>query len=139
MQFQSGRPFSVFRPEAGLLRLGFQRLDLAPGASLDDVDLPGSDPNRWFDASLLQPGIAAGNTPRNFLRGPAQKRVDLSISKDISLGKSVRAQLRWEIFNLFDTVNFGMPENNFDSSDFGTITNTVGGPRVSQFGLRLIF
>jgi hypothetical protein len=80
-----------------------------------------------------------GDSPRNFLRGPAQKRVDLSISKDISLGNSGRAQLRWEIFNLFDTVNFGMPENNFDSSDFGTITNTVGGPRVSQLGLRLIF
>jgi hypothetical protein len=139
MQFQSGRPFSVFRPEAGLLRLGFQRLDLADGARLDDVDLPGSDPDRWFDSSLLRPAAAAGNTPRNFLRGPTQKRVDLSVSKELSLGSSVRAQLRWEVFNLFNTVNFGMPENNFDSSDFGTITNTVGGPRVSQFGVRLTF
>jgi hypothetical protein len=51
----------------------------------------------------------------------------------------VRAELRWEIFNVFNTVNFGMPENNFDSSDFGTITNTVGGPRVSQLGLRVVF
>jgi outer membrane receptor protein involved in Fe transport len=139
MQFQSGRPFSVFRPEAGLLRLGFQRLDLAPGATLDDVRLSGSDPNRWFNTDALRPAVAAGNTPRNFLRGPTQKRVDISIAKEIAFSSSVRAELRWEIFNVLNTVNFGMPENNFDSSDFGTITNTVGGPRVSQFGIRFTF
>ena len=33
----------------------------------------------------------------------------------------VDAELRWEIFNLFNTTNFGLPENNFDSIDFGTI------------------
>ncbi len=49
------------------------------------------------------------------------------------------AELRWEVFNLFNTLNFGQPENNFDSLDFGTITATVGGPRVSQFGLRFNF
>jgi hypothetical protein len=32
-----------------------------------------------------------------------------------------------------------MPENNFDSVDFGTITTTVGGPRVSQLGVRVTF
>jgi hypothetical protein len=43
------------------------------------------------------------------------------------------------VFNIFNTVNFGMPENNFDSTDFGVVTTTVGGPRVSQFGVRLDF
>jgi hypothetical protein len=139
MQFQSGRPFSVFRPEQGLLRLGFQRLDFAPGADADSVAQQAENPeDGWFDETQLRSATAAGNTPRNFLRGPAQKRVDLNIAKAISLGK-LRAELRWEIFNLFNTVNFGLPENNFDSLDFGTITNTVGGPRVSQFGLRINF
>jgi hypothetical protein len=94
---------------------------------VDDVRLSAAGPDRWFNTEALQAAAAAGNTPRNSLRGPAQKRV------------GVRAELRWEIFNVFNTVNFGMPENNFDSSDFGSITNTVGGPRVSQFGLRLVF
>jgi hypothetical protein len=40
---------------------------------------------------------------------------------------------------MFKTMNFALPENNFDSVDFGKITGTVGGPRVSQFGLRLCF
>jgi hypothetical protein len=51
----------------------------------------------------------------------------------------MRAELRWEVFNLFNTVNFALPENNFDSIDFGRITTTIGGPRVSQFGVRLFF
>jgi hypothetical protein len=139
MQFQSGRPFSVFRPEQGLLRLGFQRLDFAPGADADSVARQAANPeDGWFDKTQLRAADAAGNTPRNFLRGPAQRRVDLNIAKSIGLGK-VQAELRWEIFNLFNTVNYGMPENNFDSVDFGTITSTVGGPRVSQFGIRINF
>jgi Carboxypeptidase regulatory-like domain/TonB dependent receptor len=140
MQFQSGRPFSVFRPEQGLLRLGFQRLDFAPGATAESVARQASNPeDGWFDTTELRAATAAGNTPRNFLRGPSQKRVDLSIAKRIPLPGRARAELRWEIFNLLDTVNFGLPENNFDSVDFGTITSTVGGPRVSQFGLRVTF
>ena len=140
MQFQSGRPFSVFRPEQGLLRLGFQRLDFAPNATADSVARQADNPeDGWFDKTQLKAATAAGNTPRNFLRGPRQSRVDLSIAKKISLGGRMNAEFRWETFNLFDTVNFGLPENNFDSVDFGTITSTVGGPRVSQFGLRLSF
>ena len=139
MQFQSGRPFSVFRPEAGLLRLGFQRLDFAPGANAGTVARRGSDETEWFDATQVQAAAAAGNTPRNFLRGPSQKRVDLSVSREVPLGGRARAEFRFEVFNLFNTVNFGMPENNFDSTDFGRITTTVGGPRVSQFGIRVTF
>lgn len=140
MQMQSGRPFSVFRPEAGLLRLAFQRLDFAPGATPQSVARRAANPqDGWFDKTQLRPALAAGNTPRNFLRGPGQKRVDISLAKGLSLGPRVRAELRWEVFNLFNTVNFAMPENNFDSVDFGTITSTIGGPRVSQLGLRLTF
>jgi hypothetical protein len=140
MQFQSGRPFSVFRPEQGLLRLGFQRLDFAPGASADSVSEHAANPeDGWFDTTQLVAAVGAGNTPRNFIRGPSQKRVDLSISKGIRLGQRVDAQLRWEVFNLLNTTNFGLPENNFDSGDFGKITSTIGGPRVSQFGLRVSF
>ena len=139
MQLQSGRPFSVFRPEAGLLRLGFQRLDFAPGANADSVAEGAANPeDGWFDTTQLRTATGAGNTPRNFLRGPSQKRVDLNVAKAITFG-NVQAELRWEVFNLFNTVNFALPENNIDSIDFGKITTTVGGPRVSQFGVRVTF
>jgi hypothetical protein len=139
MQFQSGRPFSVFRPEAGLLRLGFQRLDFVPGATAGTVRQRAANPEEgWFDVTQLRPAVAACNTPRNFLRAPRQSRVDLSVSKPIRI-RGLQTELRWEVFNLFNTVNFALPENNFDSIDFGTITATVGGPRVSQFGVRVLF
>lgn len=140
MQFQSGRPFSVFAPEAGLISLAFQRLDFAPNATNDSARRHGADEvEQWFDTSQLQRAVAAGNTPRNFLRGPSQKRVDLSIAKRMTVNGRMRAELRAEIFNLFNTTNLGMPVNNIDNVDFGRITTTVGGPRVSQFGLRLLF
>jgi hypothetical protein len=111
-----------------------------PGATDDDVRRQGASPeDAWFDVTQVQPAVGAGNTPRNFLRGPAQRRVDLSVSRRVGLGGSVQAEFRFEMFNVFNTVNFGMPDNNFDSGDFGTITNTIGGPRVSQFGVRLTF
>jgi hypothetical protein len=37
-------------------------------------------------------------------------------------------------------VNFAVPNNDLqDATDFGKITNTIGGPRVMQFGLKLKF
>jgi hypothetical protein len=139
-QFQSGRPFSVYAFESGLLSLVFQRLDFAPGADAGTVAQRGPVPeDQWFDTAAVRRANAAGNTPRNFLRGPSQKRVDLSLAKRFDVGRDMRAELRAEVFNVFNWVNLGMPQNNIASADFGTITNTVGGPRVMQFGLRLTF
>ena len=140
MQLQSGRPFSVFVPEAGLLRLAFQRLDLAPGATLDDVRRQGNDPvSQFFNTNALTEADGAGNTPRNFLRGPQQSRFDLSVTKAFRFTESSRLELKAEIFNLLNRANFDIPDNDFDSRDFGSIVRTIGGPRVMQFGARLIF
>jgi hypothetical protein len=48
-------------------------------------------------------------------------------------------ELRYEAFNLLNWVNLDLPENNFDHPDFGRVTRTVGGPFVSQVGLRVTF
>ena len=81
-----------------------------------------------------------GNAPRNSVRSDPFRQFDLGLHKAFGLGRDqTRLEARIEAFNLFNTTNFGMPENNFDSLDFGKITSTVGGPRVSQFGLRITF
>ncbi len=47
-------------------------------------------------------------------------------------------EFRWDVFNIFNNVNFANPGNDLaDSTDLGNIFNTVGGPRVMQFGLKL--
>jgi hypothetical protein len=139
-QYQTGRPFSVYAFEAGLLSLVFQRLDFAPGANASTARQQGSPVEEaWFNTEAFVRANAAGNTPRNFLRGPSQKRIDVSLSKAFTLGATSRLELRAEVFNVFNWTNFGMPQNNVASVDFGAITNTVGGPRVGQLGLRVIF
>ena len=49
--------------------------------------------------------------------------------------------MRWDIFNLLNTVNFALPNNVIGDAgtDFGLITETVGGPRVMQLGAKVRF
>lgn len=67
--------------------------------------------------------------------------MDLSLAKSFPLGGTRAFELRWEVFNVFNTVNFALPNNVIGSAstDFGKITDTVGGPRVMQLGARVRF
>jgi hypothetical protein len=48
-------------------------------------------------------------------------------------------EFRFEVFNLFNWANFEIPVNDLGNPDFGSITNTIGGPRVGQFAFRFLF
>jgi hypothetical protein len=157
VQAQSGSPFSIFFPEpegntpaalaslgngsGGLYRLGFGRPNLAPGYTLDDLRETGADETTAYfnKAALASPGGGFGNLGRNVLRGPGQVRFDLALSKETKLTERVGFELRAEMFNLFNNVNFAQPSGDLSDSEFGQITNTVGGPRTMQFGLRVNF
>jgi hypothetical protein len=141
-QFQSGRPFSVFEPEPGkVYRPGFGRLSFAPGANAETLRQQGGDPvEQYFNTSaVVGSATGIGDTPRNVLRGPEQKRVDLAVSRQIRFGKARYFEARLDVFNLFNWTNFDIPGNDFFSEDFGRITNTIGGPRTAQVGLRFVF
>jgi hypothetical protein len=102
----------------------------------------GSDPTeQFFNASALTSALGGfGNLGRNTLRGLYQKRFDFGFSKATMFTERVGLEFRWDVFNIFNNVNFALPANDLqDASDFGSITNTVGGPRVMQFGLKLKF
>jgi hypothetical protein len=166
VQMQSGVPYSIYSAEpelgnasqygdlvrgsGGLYRLGFGRPSLC--GSLDQLRQHGPDPTEAaFDRSVLcSPTTVAGGYPanlgfgnlgRNALRGFWQRRVDLSIAKSFGLGADRKAEIRWDVFNVFNTVNYGLPNNVIGgaTTDFGKITDSVGGPRVMQFGLRFRF
>ena len=83
-----------------------------------------------------------GNAPRNVLRGPKAVITDLSMVKNVPVGGPVRVQIRAEIFNAFNTVNYGNPNAVFGSATFGRInaTNTTyPNMRQIQLGAKLIF
>jgi hypothetical protein len=93
-----------------------------------------------FDTGqLVSPLGSFGNLGRNTLRGGTQKRFDFALSKTTDITERVRFELRWEIFNMFNNVNFALPVNDLQDSSVGEIENTIGGPRVMQFGLKLVF
>ena len=157
VQAQSGSPFSIFYPEpeantpaalaalgtgsGGLYRLGFGRPSLAPGATLEQLRTSGPDKSQaYFDRSALaSPGGGFGNLGRNVLRGSKQVRWDLALSKETKVRESLTLELRGEVFNVFNNANFALPSGDLSDSEFGQITNTVGGPRTMQFGARLRF
>jgi hypothetical protein len=155
-QVQSGTPFSIFsaEPEAaalshlttlnrgsgGLFRLGFGRPSI--NGTLDELRQQGSDPTEQFfnPSVLVSPLGGFGNLGRNVLRGEYQKRFDASLSKHTTIKEDVALEFRWEVFNVFNNVNFALPGNDLqDTSDFGKVLNTVGGPRVMQFGMKFVF
>ena len=90
--------------------------------------------------STFDPNNPFGNTPRNFLYGPGQKNLDLSVVKFIPIRETVRAELRAEFFNIFNWTNFANPNTNIAvPTTFGRITATSSGPRVIQFAFKVSF
>jgi hypothetical protein len=59
----------------------------------------------------------------------------LSLSKRLPAGRT-RTELRVEIFNLLNHVNFGTPASNISNNTVGTITSADDGRNV-QIGLRV--
>jgi hypothetical protein len=95
---------------------------------------------RWFDPTAFQAVSSGtfGNAGRNILRGPGWQALDLSLQKRVSAGRASLI-LRWDVFNVFNTVNFGLPNNDITSSAVATISTLSGDPRLMQFSARLLF
>jgi hypothetical protein len=83
---------------------------------------------------------AAGETGsrRNLFTGPGFFQTDLGVFKNLGTGKG-QLQVRVEIFNLFDTVNFSDPNVLVTAGSFGTITDTRVPPRIVQLGVKYSF
>jgi len=89
-------------------------------------------------AFALQPQFTFGNAPRNVLRGPKFAATDLSLMKNVPLGGNAQLQIRAEIFNAFNTVNYNNPNGVFGSAAFGRISSAQNMRQV-QLGGKLIF
>jgi hypothetical protein len=143
---QSGTPVNVTigADRANIGITGLQRPDLVgPVPSLNCVPDPASPPRlmNCFDASAfaLPAQFTFGNAPRNVLRGPKFVNTDLSLMKNVLVGGGATVQIRVEMFNIFNTVNWGNPAATFDNAaTFGRITS-AGAMRQVQLGAKLLF
>jgi Carboxypeptidase regulatory-like domain/TonB dependent receptor-like, beta-barrel len=93
-----------------------------------------------FDASAfaLPAQFTFGNAGRNILRGPKFVSTDLSFLKNFPIQNGVRVQLRVEMFNVFNNVNYNNPNASFGSAAFGQITS-AGNMRQVQIGAKVLF
>jgi hypothetical protein len=78
-----------------------------------------------------------GNAPRNMLRGLGSKVTDVSFMKSFEI-RNTALQIRADIFNLFNTVNWGSPNTTLGSANFGRVTS-AGAMRRMQLGAKLVF
>ena len=69
---------------------------------------------------------------------PAILNVDFNARKDFTIER-VTTQFKAEFFNLFNRTQLGQPNNNVQSSAFGSITSTSAPARQIQFGLKVLF
>ena len=84
------------------------------------------------------PEAGSTGSARNLFTGPGYFQIDLGIFKSFSFGGQ-RLELRTEIFNLLDTVNFADPNILVTAGSFGTITETRVPPRIIQLGAKWYF
>ena len=64
---------------------------------------------------------------------------DLSVIKNFSITESIKFQLRGEFLNAFNHPQFGDPNTDPTSSNFGKVTSQSNLPRNVQIGLKVIF
>jgi outer membrane receptor protein involved in Fe transport len=134
---RSGQPMAITAggDPANLGFSNYARADLVGDPELDEPT-----PDKWFNtAAFAAPVNAFGNSPRSVVRAPGFWNVDLSVQKNVLLGRGMQLQLRAEAFNLFNNINDGNPNVDITNANFGRITSMAGRPRMIQFGVRFVY
>jgi hypothetical protein len=141
LTFHTGQPFTVRSNGCqGVWASCFP--DLVAGADPNAAPPGGRRPGEWFNtANFLPPAsLTEGNLGLQTNYGPSTRNVDFSISKNFRFTERWNLQFRGESFNLANTPQFGLPDQNRQDANFGKITGTAAGSeRHIQFALRLLF
>jgi hypothetical protein len=162
----AGRAAIINVPGGGASR-NVRRPDLIPGVDpfIKDGGLLFLNPAAFATPA---PGTF-GNLERNSIHGPGSKQVDMFFAKHFNAGARRDIEIRAEVFNMFDTVNFanpigtlpqaiptaalteanrlqpGQPYTAAAAGTFGRLSSTVGRtvglgtPRQIQFAVRFSF
>ena len=159
---QSGSPIMVLDGNAGAVYGNFlnraQRTGSNPSTpgSLHSRVLNGYlDPNAFTIAPEAPNGSGPGDTDFGnsgvgIVRGPGQHNMDMAVERIFPVTESSSFRIRAEFFNLTNTPQFALPNNNVNfimtptgpanqNPSFGLITSTVANPRIIQFAVKYLF
>jgi hypothetical protein len=74
------------------------------------------------------------------LHGPANRSINASFFKNLTVRGETHLQLRAEIYNLTNIANFVNPNSQLGNPAFGSISSTGNStPRQMQFAAKYIF
>lgn len=159
-RYLSGQPISFFGAQGVPYFDGGIRFSRNPGV---DFQTPAAhsghynplaydvkDPRTWFfnrgafidvnDTAHRGSGAYRfGNLPRNQAdsRTAAYFNEDANINKHFAIREEIGADLRLEVFNVFNRHVFNKPDSGVNDISFGQITGTNGGPRSMQLVLKI--
>jgi hypothetical protein len=135
---QSGRDIQlVARPDI---------LDPANAINKDCCDI-GSNNLQYLNPAAFQlvpigavsrQAIRAGTVGNGQFRAPGLKNIDMSLAKSFNIGGPRRVELRADVLNALNWVNYIAVSVNRSASNFGRITG-VGAARVAQLQARFSF
>ena len=109
------------------------------------LDTKNFDPrrDRYLNiAAFAQPSGAFGSSMPTIdeLRGFASVNEDLALAKTINMAGRSTLQIRVEMFNALNRVEFGNPASNIGNAEtFGRITTQANSPRNMQIALKVTF
>jgi hypothetical protein len=138
---QSGSPLTIDSGQDTMLN------GTGNNSRADIVGAPERSPSSRADmvaqffntAAFAQPKPGSpGTSGRGIFSGPALVNTDLAALKDIKVFEGHRFQLRTELFNCFNQVNFNNPVTGLTNSQFGKINGARSG-RTIQLGLKYLW
>ena len=152
VSLQSGAPFTITTgSNKNFDSSNANRPNLVPGVSafLDPHRSRSVSRLEWFNTAAfiangpgvtggIGPGGADGNAPRDYLRAPGYRDIDLGIFRDFHFERGIVFQLRGEATNAFNLVSLNAPTASLSSGNNGKITSAAS-PRLIQVGARLTF
>ena len=149
---QSGFPIGMVQSNSNSNLLGngqrpnlVSGVDLATSGSLADRLASADHPSAtWFNPAAFTAAAAGtwGNAPRTVTdaRTPRIVNTDVAVQKNVGLGGGKQAQIRLEIFNLFNRpqlAGFSTAQVTQGNSNFGQMTSQGGFMRMTQVSFRL--
>jgi hypothetical protein len=149
---QSGNPVNITTgTDNNLDGYNNDRPNLVPGVN------PFLDPHRprpvaataWFNKAAFTPngpglsggigtGGADGNTPRDFLRAPGYRDIDMSLQREFRIREGMAFQFKADSTNIFNLVSLNAPNATLSSPNAGKITAAAPN-RIIQLGGRFTF
>lgn len=80
-----------------------------------------------------------GTLGRNTFRSDGQANFNAMVSKSFPFTESQKLVVRWEVYNVMNHAQFGLPNRDVTTATFGKITSQRNSPRFMQFAFRYIF